>query len=156
RAVTPGRRPAERRRGAGAGRPALRGGPDRRVRRPPDPRRRQPRGPRADPRPGRRHRGVPARAGQRVEQGRRPDHRLRGGRMTVYKAAEEPRRTAPEPQPGDRSRSRRGPGIPKTIWAMVVPAFVLFFVFHTIPVLTGIFFSFTNFAGYGEWQFVGF
>jgi raffinose/stachyose/melibiose transport system permease protein len=76
--------------------------------------------------------------------------------MTVYKAAEEPRRTAPKPQPGDRSRSRRGPGIPKTIWAMVVPAFVLFFVFHTIPVLTGIFFSFTNFAGYGEWQFVGF
>ncbi|WP_153397625.1 carbohydrate ABC transporter permease [Ornithinicoccus halotolerans] len=76
--------------------------------------------------------------------------------MTVYKAAEEPRRTAPTPDPSDRSRSRRAPGIPKTIWAMVLPAFLLFFFFHTVPVLTGIFYSFTNFAGYGEWRFVGF
>jgi raffinose/stachyose/melibiose transport system permease protein len=66
-----------------------------------------------------------------VEQGRRPDDPDGGGPV-------------------------RGQAIPKTIWAMVLPAFVLFFVFHTIPVLTGIFFSFTNYAGYGEWRFVGF
>jgi raffinose/stachyose/melibiose transport system permease protein len=38
---------------------------------------------------------------------------------------------------------------------MILPAVVLFFIFHTVPVLQGIFYSFTNFAGYGEWEFVG-
>ncbi|MEB1809383.1 MAG: sugar ABC transporter permease [Bacillaceae bacterium] len=39
---------------------------------------------------------------------------------------------------------------------MVLPAVVLFFAFHTFPVLQGIFYSFTNFKGYGSWEFVGF
>ncbi|MDE5412732.1 carbohydrate ABC transporter permease [Alkalihalobacterium chitinilyticum] len=39
---------------------------------------------------------------------------------------------------------------------MVLPAVVLFFTFHTFPVLQGIFYSFTNFKGYGSWEFVGF
>jgi raffinose/stachyose/melibiose transport system permease protein len=39
---------------------------------------------------------------------------------------------------------------------MVVPALVLFFIFHTVPVLQGVFYSFTDYAGYGEWDFVGF
>ncbi|MBX9245663.1 sugar ABC transporter permease [Actinotalea ferrariae] len=39
---------------------------------------------------------------------------------------------------------------------MVLPAFVLFFVFHTAPVLQGVFFSFTDSPGYGEWASVGF
>jgi len=37
----------------------------------------------------------------------------------------------------------------------VLPAFVLFFIFHTVPVLQGIFYSLTDSPGYGEWNFVG-
>jgi raffinose/stachyose/melibiose transport system permease protein len=43
----------------------------------------------------------------------------------------------------------------KTFYWMVVPALVLFVVLHTLPTLTGVFFSLTNYAGYGEWNFVG-
>ena len=32
---------------------------------------------------------------------------------------------------------------------------VLFFTFHTIPFLRGVFYSFTDWKGYGEWNFVG-
>ncbi len=39
---------------------------------------------------------------------------------------------------------------------MVLPAFILFFAFHTFPMLQGIFYSFTNWRGYGSWEFVGF
>ncbi|WP_344648158.1 sugar ABC transporter permease [Cryptosporangium japonicum] len=39
---------------------------------------------------------------------------------------------------------------------MVLPAFVLFFVFHTIPVLQGIYYSFTDSPGYGPSDLVGF
>ncbi|MCL4514286.1 MAG: sugar ABC transporter permease [Firmicutes bacterium] len=38
---------------------------------------------------------------------------------------------------------------------MTIPALVLFFVFHTYPALEGIFYSFTNWPGYGDFQFVG-
>lgn len=44
----------------------------------------------------------------------------------------------------------------RTFLWMVVPAFVLFFAFHTFPVLQGIFFSFTDYKGYGSWDFTGF
>lgn len=40
------------------------------------------------------------------------------------------------------------------VW-MLLPAVILFFCFHTLPVLQGIFYSFTNFRGYGVWEFVG-
>lgn len=39
---------------------------------------------------------------------------------------------------------------------MVIPAFLVFFTFHTYPALQGIFYSFTDFKGYGNWDFVGF
>ncbi|KGX91065.1 sugar ABC transporter permease [Pontibacillus halophilus JSM 076056 = DSM 19796] len=39
---------------------------------------------------------------------------------------------------------------------MAMPAVIIFFVFHTYPVLQGVFYSFTNWRGYGEWDFVGF
>ncbi|MBM7551491.1 carbohydrate ABC transporter permease [Thalassobacillus pellis] len=39
---------------------------------------------------------------------------------------------------------------------MTIPALILFFVFHTYPALQGIFYSFTDWRGYGEWSFVGF
>jgi len=40
-------------------------------------------------------------------------------------------------------------------YLMVVPMAVLFFIFHTWPFLQGIFYSFTDWKGYGEWDFVG-
>src|SRR5688572_21767660 len=45
--------------------------------------------------------------------------------------------------------------VPRTFYWMVIPGFLLFFVFHTVPVLQGVFYSFTDYAGYGEWDFVG-
>ena len=38
---------------------------------------------------------------------------------------------------------------------MVAPALFLFAVFHTFPVLQGIFYSLTNWQGYGKFSFVG-
>jgi len=38
---------------------------------------------------------------------------------------------------------------------MTIPALVLFFAFHTLPALTGILYSFTDWKGYGTWDFVG-
>lgn len=43
----------------------------------------------------------------------------------------------------------------KAFYWMAVPALLLFVVLHTIPVVTGMFFSFTDYAGYGKWNFVG-
>jgi len=42
-----------------------------------------------------------------------------------------------------------------TFYWMVWPAVIAFAFFHTLPVLIGIFFSFTNYAGYGDWNFIG-
>ncbi len=38
---------------------------------------------------------------------------------------------------------------------MILPALILFFSFHTFPAIQGIFYSFTNSRGYGNWDFVG-
>ena len=38
---------------------------------------------------------------------------------------------------------------------MTLPAVLLFFLFHTFPLLQGVFYSFTNWKGYGNWDFVG-
>lgn len=38
---------------------------------------------------------------------------------------------------------------------MIWPAIIAFAAFHTVPMLAGVFFSFTNYAGYGEWNLVG-
>lgn len=46
-------------------------------------------------------------------------------------------------------------GTPRAFYWMVLPAFVLFLVFHTVPVLQGVFYSFTDSPGYGRWSFVG-
>ena len=45
---------------------------------------------------------------------------------------------------------------PRTFYWMVVPALVIFFGLHTVPVISGMFFSLTNYAGYGTWDLVGF
>lgn len=38
---------------------------------------------------------------------------------------------------------------------MVLPGVVLLFLFHTFPALTGMFYSLTDYKGYGSWKFVG-
>lgn len=40
-------------------------------------------------------------------------------------------------------------------YIMTIPMAILFFSFHTIPFLQGVFYSFTNWKGYGRWKFVG-
>lgn len=44
----------------------------------------------------------------------------------------------------------------KAFLIMALPAAVLFFVFHTVPALQGLFYSFTDSRGYGSWDLVGF
>ncbi len=39
---------------------------------------------------------------------------------------------------------------------MLLPALLLFVLFNTIPLITGAFYSFTNYRGYGSYDFVGF
>jgi raffinose/stachyose/melibiose transport system permease protein len=43
----------------------------------------------------------------------------------------------------------------KTHILMVIPGLVLFFLFNTLPLITGAFYSFTNYKGYGTYDFVG-
>lgn len=56
---------------------------------------------------------------------------------------------AAAPRAKDKSQTR-------THYWIVVPMVVLFAIFHTFPVLTGIFYSFTNYAGFGDYKMVGF
>lgn len=42
-----------------------------------------------------------------------------------------------------------------THYLMVLPAVILFSIFITLPAIQGVVFSFTNFAGYGEWRWIG-
>ena len=57
--------------------------------------------------------------------------------------------------PTPRRRAGGGPAFPKAFYLMVAPALLLFFVFHTVPVLQGIYYSFTDSPGYGPYSFVG-
>ena len=43
----------------------------------------------------------------------------------------------------------------KTHLLMIIPVVVLFFAFNTLPLIIGAFYSFTNYRGYGSWDFVG-
>jgi raffinose/stachyose/melibiose transport system permease protein len=53
--------------------------------------------------------------------------------------------------PADR-RSRR---VEPIYFFMLLPAVILFTLFITFPALVGMFYSITNYAGYGDWEFVG-
>lgn len=46
-------------------------------------------------------------------------------------------------------------GRTKTYILMVLPALILFVAFNTIPLITGAFYSLTNYRGYGSYDFVG-
>lgn len=56
--------------------------------------------------------------------------------------------------PSVPARKRR-PRTERAFYWMAIPALALFFVFNTVPVLRGVFYSFTDFAGYGDYEFVG-
>lgn len=43
----------------------------------------------------------------------------------------------------------------KTYLGMLIPVVILFFAFNTLPLIIGAFYSFTNYIGYGSWDFVG-
>lgn len=57
--------------------------------------------------------------------------------------------------PGEPVRRKPGVRLAGAFYLMVLPAFVLFFVFHTIPVIQGVYYSFTDSPGYGPANFVG-
>ncbi|MFG1947483.1 carbohydrate ABC transporter permease [Nonomuraea sp. NPDC048826] len=43
----------------------------------------------------------------------------------------------------------------RTFYWMVIPALVLFLIFHTLPVLQGFYYSLTDYPGYGSYDLVG-
>ena len=69
--------------------------------------------------------------------------------------ATDTRAARPAGTEGERGERRRRSGLDRAYYWMVVPAFILFFIFHTLPVLQGVFFSLTDSPGYGSWNFVG-
>ena len=75
--------------------------------------------------------------------------------MTDTKASTAPPREAgAEPRTQAPEQGRRS--IPPTFYLMVLPALVLFIVFHTVPVIQGVYYSFTDSPGYGPSNLVGF
>jgi len=44
----------------------------------------------------------------------------------------------------------------KTFWAITIPVLALFFTFNTLPMIKGFIYSFTNYRGYGSYEYVGF
>ncbi|OSM43128.1 carbohydrate ABC transporter permease [Nesterenkonia sp. PF2B19] len=59
-------------------------------------------------------------------------------------------RRAPQPS---TSGPRRGPDL--THWLFLLPTLIAFTLAIALPAVMGIFFSFTNSVGYGDWDFVG-
>ena len=53
----------------------------------------------------------------------------------------------------DTGLPRKKPSL--THYLMVVPALLGFFVFIIVPTIQGMFYSFTDYAGYGDWHFIG-
>jgi raffinose/stachyose/melibiose transport system permease protein len=43
----------------------------------------------------------------------------------------------------------------KVYLSITIPALIIFFVLHTYPLLQGVFYSFTDWKGYGNFEFVG-
>lgn len=71
--------------------------------------------------------------------------------MSTPTAVPEPVTLSEASPPPPRSKQR----IPRAYTLMVLPALVLFVVFHTVPVLQGVYYSFTDSPGYGPSSFVG-
>ena len=149
-------RPEERRPGAGRGAELHRLGAHRRLHRPPvhpgDPARPAP----PDLRARRRQGAVPERPRRQLGPGRETPDLGAGSSdlMTDTKTSTAPRRRAGD-EPG-AAPPQQGSAVPRAFYMMVLPALVLFFVFHTIPVIQGVYYSFTDSPGYGPYNFVGF
>ena len=54
-----------------------------------------------------------------------------------------------------KKTSRKRPAVNRIYYIYVGILAVLFFTFHTIPFLKGVMYSFTDWRGYGDWNFVG-
>ena len=48
--------------------------------------------------------------------------------------------------------ARKKPAVNKIYYIYVGILAVLFFIFHTIPFLRGVLYSFTDWKGYGDWN----
>lgn len=47
-------------------------------------------------------------------------------------------------------------GKSRTFMLITIPIVALFFTFNTLPLIQGAIYSFTNFRGYGSYEWVGF
>lgn len=56
---------------------------------------------------------------------------------------------------GDRTTRRGRPRVDRIYYLFLVPTLLLFTVTITVPAIIGIFYSFTDFIGFGEWKFIG-
>lgn len=57
------------------------------------------------------------------------------------------------PAPVERTRPRRK--VQPVFWWMIIPTLVVFTLAIPVPAIMGIFYSFTNFIGVGNWRFIG-
>ena len=46
-------------------------------------------------------------------------------------------------------------GSSKAKYVIIAAPVILFFTFHTVPFIQGVFYSLTDWKGYGNWNFVG-
>ncbi|WP_165068288.1 carbohydrate ABC transporter permease [Marisediminicola senii] len=71
--------------------------------------------------------------------------------MTTVIAAPPPptRDTVPPPSPSGKRR------VEPIYYAFLLPSLVIFTLAITVPAIIGIFFSFTNSIGFGDWDFIG-
>lgn len=74
--------------------------------------------------------------------------------MTTVTQAVRSSTTSDAPKRATRVRSETTRA-PSAYYWMVWPAVIAFAAFHTLPVIVSVFFSFTNYPGYGAWNFVG-
>ncbi|MBF4549867.1 sugar ABC transporter permease [Pseudoclavibacter sp. RFBJ3] len=74
---------------------------------------------------------------------------------TIEATTTEAIRTEEAAREGKKIRPRSSRRIDRVHYLFLVPTLVLFTIAITIPAVIGIFFSFTNSIGFGEWNFVG-
>ena len=66
-----------------------------------------------------------------------------------------PERAQKGENPMKNKTPRKKPAVNRIYYIYVGILAVLFFTFHTIPFLKGVMYSFTDWKGYGDWNFVG-
>ncbi len=83
--------------------------------------------------------------------------------MTAPADVSTPTPSSPSTQPTNQAQlaaapaqTHRGRKVDPTYYWMIIPVLILFALFSTVPAIIGGFFSFTNYAGYGDWKMIGF